>query len=213
MTLKFAKQDFNNLGYLTTTFADWQLLPLKEEVYKIIENPENSYRANSHLVGQIEKEYILQDTKDYLENLVGPFCDEYNKIYGYTDTVHVLSADVPIRLETAWVNFQKKYEYNPLHNHSGLYSFVIWLEIPYKIEDELNNFPAKDAAMKCPGHFVFAYLNSVGQHRTYFIPADCTYENKMIFFPAPMMHSVNPFYTSDKYRISISGNFLLDVSL
>lgn len=213
MTQHFAKEDFTNLGYLITTFTDEQLLPIKEEIYHILKNPQTSARANGGLVGQIEKEYLLIDTKKYLEDLVGPFCYEYNQIYGYTDTINILSTDVPIRLETAWVNFQKKHEYNPVHNHSGLYSFVIWIEIPYKIEDELANFPAKDAAMKCPGHFEFVYSNSIGQHRKSMIPADCTYENKMIFFPAPMMHSVNPFYTSDKYRISISGNFLLDVSL
>jgi hypothetical protein len=28
----------------------------------------------------------------------------------------------------------------------------------------------------------------------------------MAFFPASLYHSVNPFYTSDEYRISIAGN-------
>ena len=31
----------------------------------------------------------------------------------------------------------------------------------------------------------------------------------MAFFPAKLNHTVNPFYTSDEYRISISGNVFL----
>ena len=33
-----------------------------------------------------------------------------------------------------------------------------------------------------------------------------TYEKKLIVFPARMNHGVMPFYSSDGYRISVSGN-------
>ena len=35
-------------------------------------------------------------------------------------------------------------------------------------------------------------------------------EGRIVFFPAPMEHIVYPFYTSDEFRISISGNILLN---
>jgi len=41
-----------------------------------------------------------------------------------------------IELFNLWVNFQKKYEFNPFHMHDGLYSFVLWHKVPYKIDDE-----------------------------------------------------------------------------
>ena len=28
------------------------------------------------------------------------------------------------------MNYQKQYEFNPLHDHSGIYSFVIFVKIP-----------------------------------------------------------------------------------
>jgi hypothetical protein len=38
----------------------------------------------------------------------------------------------------AWVNFQEKYEYNPIHLHDGVFSYVIWYQIPFYKEDEIK---------------------------------------------------------------------------
>ena len=34
-------------------------------------------------------------------------------------------------------------------------------------------------------------------------------EGTMVFFPAKLQHSVNPFYECDEQRISIAGNIAL----
>ena len=44
---------------------------------------------------------------------------------------------------------------------------------------------------------------AISQHE---IEADRNYENKMIIFPSNLQHSVYPFFTSNDYRISLSGN-------
>jgi hypothetical protein len=36
-------------------------------------------------------------------------------------------------------------------------------------------------------------------------------ENHFFLFPAELNHSVDPFYTSDKYRISVSGNYKFQI--
>jgi len=35
-----------------------------------------------------------------------------------------------------WFNFQKKGQFLPQHTHDGLYSFSLWLQIPYEYEEE-----------------------------------------------------------------------------
>ena len=35
---------------------------------------------------------------------------------------------------------------------------------------------------------------------------DKTYEKKAFIFPAALQHSVYPFYGTDEYRITVSGN-------
>ena len=57
--------------------------------------------------------------------------------------------------------------------------------------------------------FAFRYVSPLGGIDTKSLPIDKSWEWKMAFFPAKLNHTVNPFYTSDEYRISISGNVFL----
>ena len=50
-------------------------------------------------------------------------------------------------LSNFWVNFQHQHEFNPAHNHTGIYSFVVWLQIPTthreQNEDNVSNAELK----------------------------------------------------------------------
>ena len=41
---------------------------------------------------------------------------------------------------------------------------------------------------------------------------DKSFEGKILMFPSYMQHQVFPFYTSDDYRITISGNAFFNVN-
>jgi len=112
-----------------------------------------------------------------------------------------------------WVNYQEKYEYNPLHNHTGLMSFVVWYKIPFKNEEEKKVGPGKNKGAQQQNqngnfYFVTAY-GPGGQAREHNFDIDINYEGTIVFFPSNLMHGVYPFYSSDDYRISISGNLYL----
>lgn len=104
-------------------------------------------------------------------------------------------------IQSSWINFQKKHNFNPPHTHSGLYSFVIWHKIPYNLQDELNTFPSLNKGDCRSSVFSFLYDNV---DRPLYL--DNCHENYMAVFPSTLMHYVAPFYTSDEYRISFSGN-------
>ena len=105
------------------------------------------------------------------------------------------------------VNFQKKYEYNPAHVHSGKLSFVLWIKIPYKYEDEQKTAIAKGISSNCMnGAFEITYINLLGCLTGYTYSLDPSMEGYMVMFPSETQHCVYPFYTSDDVRISISGN-------
>lgn len=108
-----------------------------------------------------------------------------------------------LRFLRFWINYQKKYDFNPMHFHSGDYSFVIWWKIPYSIEEENSVFPKVEH--KYNGYFSFYYIKNGGVV-TSDLPVDKTWEKKICIFPANLLHGVNPFYTSDEYRITFSGN-------
>jgi len=113
-----------------------------------------------------------------------------------------------LQLGNSWVNFQKKYEVNPIHNHSGLVSFVIYLEVPYNIEEELQLNPGRFAKRNLGGSFIFNYADPLGSLGMFQIQIDKNMIYKCLIFPSCLNHSVHPFYSSNGTRISVSGNFL-----
>jgi hypothetical protein len=114
-------------------------------------------------------------------------------------------------LESLWVNFQKKYEFNPNHNHAGIMSFVLWLEIPYNTENEMVNGAGKNSNVNLSSAFQFSYTDILGNIKNFSMVIDKTYEGKILIFPNKLVHCVYPFFTSDNYRVSVAGNFHLNV--
>ena len=116
----------------------------------------------------------------------------------------------PYTLKMWWVNYQKQYEFNPCHDHTGVYSFVIWLKIPVEFDDQNrdcdSNFPVRSA-------FQFYYQNILGETRTFNYELGKKYEGTMLFFPSKLRHEVFPFYNCDEDRISISGNICIDETI
>ena len=116
----------------------------------------------------------------------------------------------PLYLDSLWVNLQQKHEFNPVHDHSGIFSFVIWLQIPYTRVDE-HQSPGYKSNSPCSGNFNFFYTNALGDIVPYSMECNITKENVIYFFPSKMKHSVYPFYSTDDYRITVSGNFKMKV--
>lgn len=169
------------------------------------------------LAGEIEHEYILKQSAASIERFMQDAAVSYWTGLGRIDLAfvkHVIkraSNTVDPNIKDVWVNFQKKYEYNPLHFHSGKLSFVIWHKIPYDLARERDRASHRGANQSAgPGTFSFTYPdlfnygnNSINTHN---IIMDKSYEGHYVLFPSFLQHSVAPFYTSNDYRISIAGN-------
>ena len=200
--------DFTNLGYLMDDVPEDILNYLKKEIGLL---DKNSLPANHTLAGNIEKEFDLSNCIPKIQPYIFDLVNQYNNAYPYLSTDNCLTDDRPIALHELWVNLQKRTEFNPAHNHSGIISFVIWLQIPFDINEEHINSPGINSNNNCPGHFEFLYTNTLGDIWRNSIPVGKDYEGKIIMFPNKMMHSVYPFFTSDKERITVAGNVRLKV--
>ena len=121
------------------------------------------------------------------------------------DTSHPL---LPIGLESVWINYQKKHEFNPMHNHGGLFSFVIFINVPYDLEEEDKFFPEKKDPKT--SRLCFVMNSPMGVPEEVAIPVDRGFEGKMLLFDAKLPHMVYPFYTSDGERITASGNVVYE---
>jgi hypothetical protein len=172
-------------------------------------NKKHTEKANQDLAGNIENEFLIPDGKPIvwplIDKCIQAHFDKYPNYYARISDMHK-SEQFHLTLHSLWVNYQKKHEFNPIHIHDGLFSFVIWHKVPYTIKDEKARFPHMKESEVRAGHFCFLMTNEMGDIVSQALPADKEWEGKMALFPASLNHQVYPFYTSDEYRISISGN-------
>lgn len=204
-------------GYQTFKLPPDVLLEIKPLIDKIQNNFSNSPLANHTLAGQIDHEYKLSlgnKAVNFIKESSNHFLDN-SELYVKSLIKQFGEKPSPLNLSwegKCWVNFQKKYEYNPIHSHSGVISFVIWYQIPFNYEDERVMGAGKDAlhnkSTTNNGQFNFVFHNG-SQVVTQGFNMDKTWNGYMAMFPSSLGHMVYPFYTSDNYRITISGNISL----
>ena len=107
-----------------------------------------------------------------------------------------------------WVNYMKRFDFNPLHDHPGLYSFVIFMKIPthWKAEHFRSHFD--EVAVASDFQFVWSKRDSESciKYNYQLSPED---EGRMLFFPSTLQHQVYPFYGTDEERITINGTIHL----
>jgi hypothetical protein len=201
------------VGWLEVTLPKFVMKKLQSYIETAKKDPTN---WNGHLAGNISESLLMQDEDDwFFQTILLPISKKFIECYPtyVKEQTGIFERDEAIKLclDSIWVNFQKQNEFNPLHYHDGLLSFVIWVKIPtdWREQHTLPFLVNTDTAIA--SDFGFAYTTMLGQlkHITYCL--DKKSEGTMLMFPSKMMHSVYPFYNCDEERISISGNIKLDV--
>ena len=122
-----------------------------------------------------------------------------------------ISKNVPYYLADFWVNHQYQTEFNPLHNHFGIYSFVIWMKIPTDYREQ-KQLPIAQANSTSISNFQFQFINMLGEPCNHTYEMSPSREGTLLFFPSKLLHSVYPFYNCKEERISISGNIAIDTN-
>ena len=219
ITLKY--NVIQSLGYLTCRVPQDVFRIVEQEVNKLIKtNFKNATSYSSSLSGVIEHEYILYECEDIINKFFKQVIPEYWRFNNELDKAKLLYRISRSKNSKPdlWCNLQKKYEYNPLHNHAGDLSFVLYVKIPYDLNKEKTEpHVVNHNSLSLPA-FTFMYpslkptVSSTGKEiyvESHPIVVDRSYEGVMLIFPAWLQHMVTPFYTSDDYRISVSGNIKL----
>ena len=198
--------EFPNIGIIENNLSEEQINYLKE----CIKNKGKPYKNN--LVGNIHNSFELHDKNNWFFNNVLT-----HSIIYYQNSFFNLGSMVPVKgfhnyiLSSWWVNYQKKHDFNPIHSHHGIYSFVIWMKVPTNYREQHNISIAKgiDSGGSVASDFQFQYNNILGQSWSYIYHMDKEVEGKMVLFPSSLKHCVYPFFECDETRISISGNIHL----
>lgn len=207
---------FPNNGVIIDRLPENLYNELMIKIEEMQSNFEKQEKYNNRLVGHIQHQFQFDSCipilNDYILELTKTHAEYFNMQH-LAEVSPSQKLKIAYQLETLWINFQKKYEFNPMHIHTGAYSFVIWMKIPYNIEDEKKLFADTLEEDRAPSNFNFYITDIFGKIRDHTINVDKSKEGCIVLFPASLSHSVNPFYTSDGYRISISGNVCVKIDI
>jgi hypothetical protein len=203
---------FGNGGIYVNTLLDFDFLALAKEIEEIRNDFLGSVSATGQLIGQLENSFDIVKSRSLIERVTVKNALEHNEMVNHWDKFKINFAqenrNVSLQLGGCWVNFQQKYEYQPMHDHSGIYSFIIFYNIPFMLDEEDKVAPGRNANDRVSGRVNFHYSTYNGKISTMTLPVEKGWEKKIIVFPAELMHSVAPFFSSDDYRITVSGNLV-----
>tara|TARA_B100001093_G_scaffold450580_1_gene457471 strand:- start:546 stop:1229 length:684 start_codon:yes stop_codon:yes gene_type:complete len=218
---KFITEDGDNILYpfsppiFQTEVDSYFTKQLIEEGRKLTKK-EDDY--NHRLAGNLKygrsyhyKEDYLLKVEPYLKSYVERFFNGIYSQYGSNNKMvnNILRVQSgrgntrqgTVALDSLWINFSQKHDFNPPHNHTGKLSFVIFCQVPkeiFKVQADSNTQRAGEL------HFAYGEGNVLMGSEYPVQP----YENLMFIFPASLRHFV-PAYWVDAERISVSGNFIV----
>ena len=158
------------------------------------------WNMNSRLAGALDQQSSLSEWKYECPKLEEYLLDRVNGIWDWVYTTcpweFNKTKDITkfIKLHNLWVNYQKKNQYNPIHVHSGVVSFVIFVDIQYGPE-ERNKF----------------YSDGAFQLEKEVLPVDSSWNGTLLMFPSTTNHAVYPFRSTEKERTTVSGNIAWNV--
>ena len=205
--MELLARNFPNIGVVEGKLSEEIVDDLWTLINEAREKPED---MKPELAGNISSSIRLDNNSDLMTDFVGEVIPAYMKRhmeeYG-TPYRLSMKEDEQFILESLWVNFQKQNEFNPPHDHAGVYSFVIWMQIPTSYEEQ-RKLPicAESNADNHISNFAFSYTNTLGRVSTFAYNMEKQAEGYMVMFPSCLLHQVFPFYNDDGERISISGN-------
>tara|TARA_X000001388_G_C2216769_1_gene117572 strand:+ start:779 stop:1441 length:663 start_codon:yes stop_codon:yes gene_type:complete len=201
---------FDNMGFIDVSIPDKLFKSLKEECGVALDSNDEKVSglsgAGVPTHRNVENKSNLRDLEIFIFSLLKGYKETFKLdpiSHGAMQFYSPLNR--VFKLGKPWINYQKKNEFIPNHIHDGIFSYTIWMDIPYDSNEELKE-GGNDASC-----FQFSYTDILGITRVHNIRLNKKDNGRMLFFPAKLRHQVYPFYTTDKYRVSISGNVMLDI--
>ena len=162
------------------------------------------------LAGRVEEQIFIEDlvsdeTKDHIMNHVMTMVDQ----------CQIGIPKEQLEINGLWVNIANNAEFNPIHSHDGLFSFVFYTKNTVKLEDAIDNIFDKDNTAPLGGIVNGGVVPPLAGHielhygETQFLNMSTfthfPLEGDLLVFPSWLRHSVYPFYCGGE-RISVAGN-------
>ena len=180
-------------------------------VWRCIENKKKDFKYQ--LAGNIDASVSLKDRSEwFFRETIRPLIVEYEQTFGSLGNDTPINQKFEYHMPSWWVNYQRQNEFNPIHHHGGVYSFVIWMKIPTSHFQQNKKSIALKSNSPSISSFNFIYNDILGRTRTYPYELSPKDDGKMVLFSSKLHHLVYPFYDCDETRVSVSGNISFNTS-
>lgn len=173
---------------------------------------DKSLEYNSTLAGNIREEYALLKYCHIVEPFILAELSKIDPLVDYFKNLKILHPyPLKLTLNSFWVNYQKKHEFNPFHNHAGIFSFILFIKIPFLMDQEKLISPGLKSNNNKSGKLSFFYLDSDEESgiNELCLDVDKTWEKTGLIFKSNVNHMVYPFF-SEGERVTMSGNLLFN---
>lgn len=157
------------------------------------------------LVGHFKDEYSY--SKDDMSWFVEKMKPYFLKHKDVCENEWYLSENPPIQLTSLWINIMRAGDFNPPHTHDGELSFVIYLKVPEKLQEEFNSYVGRNPDGNGAGAVTFGIDFDATKKNTISKKTFLPEVGDMFIFPANLTHFVAPFKCEGE-RISVSGNLI-----
>jgi uncharacterized protein (TIGR02466 family) len=157
------------------------------------------------LVGYFKDEYSY--SKDDMSWFVEKMKPYFLKHKDVCENEWYLTENPPIQLTSLWINIMRAGDFNPPHTHDGELSFVIYLKVPEKLEEEFNSYVGRSPDGNGAGAVTFGIDFDATKKNTISTMTFLPEVGDMFIFPANLTHFVAPFKCEGE-RISVSGNLI-----
>jgi len=208
-----------NLGVHIEKLNPFVFSALKKDCFDGVETIEKNFDKRSGDILQmfhqdLPKEFFFQEptsSKESLTTEIIQLCNQLkNSFPEYIDKLNFgidkEKEDHELYVERFWINYQRPGEFIPLHRHSGVFSFVVWVQLPQiTIKNRNEKIEKFNLSKGYQGQFEFVYTDMLGQIKQLKLGHDKTWEGSVCVFPAELYHQVYPHY-EDELRITVSGN-------
>ena len=166
-----------------------------------------------HLVEKYEPDgdkqqwMLIDDDNRFQKEVLNDVVKDYIQEYGFPEklkSTHVHD----LTFQKFWANYTGVGEYQSLHNHDAIFSFVIWLKIP-SVASEEQKVP--DTMHPEAGDFILTYTDIVGRMRKVNWKLEKQYnEGHMLLFPSDLYHAVYPHFLTNEKRLSLAGDIVIN---
>jgi len=189
------------------TYMNWGPFVLKTKIPEYIikelltqgKKAKQSY--NKSLAGHLKDQFLYPvNVQNWFYKEITPILQAYRE--GHCKYHGIENLNVELSFDDLWVNYMKAGDFNPMHTHGGDYSFVIFLQVPDKLKQEMRDFEGTSAK---PGMLMFEYTQQAKPRWATTGTAIAPETGDMYIFPALLQHWVAPFKSKIE-RISVSGN-------